>query len=317
MPGKKEELNGALILDKPEGRSSAEVLDDIKWLLRQAGYRRSELPKFGHGGTLDPFATGVLMVLVGYGTRFAEDHLHGMKTYEGILKLGEQTDTGDKTGKVILQDEHPIDLATLQREALAFCQGIYEQIPPMYSAKMHEGKRLYELARKGRIVEREPVACKIEAFQLRSTVVANEVAFTVRCSAGTFIRVLGEDLAKKVGTLGHLKSLRRLASGDKEISRSISWPEVKTWIESGQSWSTMPAFFSIEELLENEFSWECPEDGFPLLKHGNDKLIRLAQGEWLGAMNRVIITYEGKVGAVVERKSLDERWKFRCVLMAV
>jgi tRNA pseudouridine55 synthase len=309
-------LNGALILDKPEGRSSAEVLDDIKWLLRRSGgYRRADLPKFGHGGTLDPFATGVLMVLIGHGTRFAEDHLYGEKTYEGILKLGQQTDTGDITGEIVAEKESKVDFSILKQESPFFCEGVYEQIPPMYSAKSHDGKRLYKLARKGKVVERDPISCKINLFELKETDIENEICFQVRCSAGTFIRVLGEDLAKRCGTFGHLKSLKRVKSGDKNVARSISWSDLKSLIESGESLTTTPAFVSLEELLQDTFSWECPDDGFPLLKHGNSKLLRLAQGEWLAADKRVVITYKGEILAVAEREDLDSRWRFRCVLI--
>jgi tRNA U55 pseudouridine synthase TruB len=128
--------------------------------------------------------------------------------------------------------------------------------------------------------------------------------------------VLGEDLAEKSGTLGHLISLRRVKSGDKNIARSLSYSDLKKMIESDQSLTSTSAFFGLNELLKGAFFWECPEDGFPLLKHGNTKLIRLAQGEWLGAEKRVVVTYKGEVGAVVERQNLDSSWNYRCVLMS-
>jgi tRNA pseudouridine55 synthase len=286
-------------------------------MLRQSGIKRKQLPKFGHGGTLDPFATGVLMVLIGRGTKFAQDFLHGDKTYEACLNVGLATRTGDIEGDLVKEGPRGLPLQRWEQAALEFVNIPYEQVPPMYSAKQMNGQRLYDLARKGKVVERAPVLCDIEELKILSSS-DDELYFRVCCSSGTFVRVLGEDLAAKVGTVGHLKTLRRIASGDKCIERSLTLDEVQDHLNGGECISELSSFYSLEELLCREFRWECPEDAYSMLCHGNDKLLRLVDEQWPKDVQRVVVMYHGKIAAVAERRGQGANsWTYRAVFCSL
>jgi tRNA pseudouridine55 synthase len=184
--------------------------------------------RIGHGGTLDPFATGVLVVLIGEATKIADAYLHSKKTYTGTITLGSQTDTADCTGTLIqslsLPDFTLYSNAAVRWTELAatFVNEPYFQTPPMYSAKKKDGVALYDLARQGIEVERTALLKKIEGFKIYTTANPTELSFRVSCESGTYIRVLAEDLAKKAGTVAHLKTLCRSQSSDCELQNSIS-----------------------------------------------------------------------------------------------
>lgn len=184
--------------------------------------------RIGHGGTLDPFATGVLVVLIGEATKIADAYLHSKKTYTGTITLGSQTDTADCTGTVISSATLPDFCSRSDADhcwaelASTFVTEPYYQIPPMYSAKKKDGVALYDLAREGISIEREPLLKKIESFDVHTTQNPSELNFSVQCESGTYIRVLAEDLAKKAATVAHLKTLCRSQSSDCELQTSIS-----------------------------------------------------------------------------------------------
>jgi tRNA pseudouridine55 synthase len=198
------EVNGILILDKPPGLTSNGALQRVR--------RVFDARKGGHTGSLDPLATGTLPICLGEATKLSAYLLDADKTYEVVVCLGARTDTADSDGKVTETTPVPaLDRATVEAALLKF-RGAIEQIPPMYSALKHQGKRLYELARKGEEVVRQPRVITIHELRLDS-LSETELAITVRCSKGTYVRTLAEDLAEALGTLGHVAALRRTTAG--------------------------------------------------------------------------------------------------------
>jgi tRNA pseudouridine55 synthase len=193
---------GLLLLDKPEGLSSNQALQRAKRLLGAA--------KAGHGGSLDPLATGMLPIFLGAATRLAGYLLDARKTYRVTAKLGQATTTGDAEGAVTADLSHePAPDAASVRTVLAAFTGEIEQIPPMFSALKRDGVPLYRLARSGVVVERAPRRVTIEALTLERYEWPTLI-LTVRCSKGTYVRTLVEDLAKAAGTVAHVAALRRL-----------------------------------------------------------------------------------------------------------
>ena len=196
-------IDGALLLDKPVGLSSNAALQQAKRLFGAA--------KAGHAGTLDPLASGLLVVLFGEATKFAGPLLDADKEYLATLKLGETTDTGDAEGRLLT--ERPVDVSEVQvAAALERFRGEIEQLPPMHSALKHGGVPLYKLARKGKTVERRPRRIEIRELALISYE-PPLARLRVCCSKGTYIRVLAEDIGAALGTGAHLTELRRTRSG--------------------------------------------------------------------------------------------------------
>lgn len=206
--------DGILLVDKPEGCTSADVVRAIK--------RRHRPSSVGHLGTLDPMATGLLPLCIDGGTRIAQFLGAEHKAYTGRIRLGAETDTLDVTGTTVAEAPVPELTAEQIREAAAAFVGHGEQIPPMYSALKKGGKRLYELAREGKEVEREPRAIHVERFEVQPTESRAELDFEVRCSKGTYVRVLAADLGKALGTVASLASLRRTEFGDFRIDEATS-----------------------------------------------------------------------------------------------
>jgi len=205
--------SGILLIDKPAGQTSADVLNKLK--------RCHQFARIGHGGTLDPFATGLLVVLLGEATKIARFLLEGDKIYEAEAILGTETDTGDLTGKVVHSTEAPeISLEKWQSLASGFV-GRIRQTPPAYSAIKVKGKPLYEYARKGQEVEVKSREVHVREFTI-SEVDRERLRFKVSSSGGTYIRVLAADLAKAAKSAAHLHSLRRLGSSSFRVENAIS-----------------------------------------------------------------------------------------------
>ena len=206
-------LQGVIVLDKPSGFTSQEAVSRARASIRTK--------KMGHGGTLDPFATGVLPLLVNSATRIAPLLGSDEKGYEGVMRLGITTDTLDPTGTV--KEEKPIegiDDADIERVALRFV-GDIEQIPPMYSAKKIKGKRLYELARQNLEVERKPKPVTIHELEILGVDLPN-VSFRVLCSSGTYVRVLVSEIGEQLGCGAHLAELVRVQSGRFRLEDAVS-----------------------------------------------------------------------------------------------
>jgi|TARA_B110000495_G_C23007155_1_gene595162 tRNA pseudouridine55 synthase len=197
---------------KPKDFSSFSVVKQVKRITHE---------KVGHSGTLDPFADGVLVLGIGKSTKKLSDIIQYDKTYEGVIKLGEKTDTKDLTGTVISKEKVPnIDGIDFEKISQSFL-GIQMQETPMYSARKVNGVRLYKLARKNISVKRNPK--QIEIKYLECTVIDSDtLQIKVECSSGTYIRVLAEDIAKKIGTIGHLIKLTRTTVGSFSLNDSLT-----------------------------------------------------------------------------------------------
>ena len=204
-------MNGIVIVGKPQGWPSQDVTARLR---RVFGTRR-----IGPGGTLDPMATGVLPVFVGRGTRAVEFFEHAEKTYETVLRLGITTDTEDITGTVLTQQDAFVTGTQLE-EVLTRFRGEILQVPPMYSAIKVNGQKLYDLARKGREVERQPRPVTIHELTLLG-MEADGIRLRVRCSKGTYIRTLCKDIGQALGCGGCMAALRRVAAGEYTIGNSI------------------------------------------------------------------------------------------------
>jgi len=233
-------MDGALIIDKPAGFTSHDVVARVRKIV---GERR-----VGHTGTLDPFATGVLVVLIGKATRVAQFLSGAEKEYEGLIRLGYATDTGDATGRPLASELHAKaqGAQSLPPEeieaAMASLRGEIEQTPPMYSAKKVAGRKLYELARRGEEIERQPVRVAISEFELipfdkgaSPTEVDGTIDLKVRvvCSAGTYIRTLAEVFGSKLGLPAHLAELRRTRAGRFNIQDAFTLEQLADAVQTG------------------------------------------------------------------------------------
>ena len=205
-------LHGVLLLDKPLGLSSNQALQKAKWLLRAE--------KAGHTGTLDPLATGLLPLCFGAATKFSQVSLDANKVYEATLKLGETTRTGDAEGEIL--QTRPVALTREQIDAAcAAFVGEIDQVPPMHSALKHEGRALYDYAREGVEIARAPRRVTIHSIDILDWHDAS-LTIAVRCSKGTYIRTLADDIGERLGCGAHLSALRRTGSGPLQLRDAIS-----------------------------------------------------------------------------------------------
>jgi len=213
----KHQNDGILLIDKTEGESSHDVVRMAKSALK--------IRKVGHAGTLDPFATGLLIILLGQGTKLSPFIMAENKVYSACMRLGIETDTLDPTGRVVKERAVPdLSMEHIRSSAEAFVGNI-EQTPPAYSAVKYNGTRAYKLARRGRKVVLKKR--KVRIFSLRIlSVELPDLRLEVKCSSGTYIRSLAADLGKKLGPGGHLRSLRRLSCGPFDIQRALSSKEM-------------------------------------------------------------------------------------------
>ena len=219
-------VHGVLLLDKPLGGSSNQVLQKAKWLLRAE--------KAGHTGTLDPLASGVLPLCFGAATKFSQIHLDADKSYEATLALGVTTSTADTEGEVLQRRPVDIDGDDVAAVVRQFT-GPITQLPPMYSALKKDGKALYEYARAGIEVERASRAVTIHALEvLALRLDAPEPAIDIRvtCSKGTYIRTLGEDMGEALGCGAHLSALRRVATGNFSAAQCVTLADLEAMDEA-------------------------------------------------------------------------------------
>jgi tRNA pseudouridine55 synthase len=228
-------VHGVLLLDKPIGLSSNQALQKAKWLLRAE--------KAGHTGTLDPLATGVLPLCFGAATKFSQLHLDADKVYETTLRLGVQTSTGDAEGEVV--GERPVTCTVGQVvEVLDRFTGPIRQLPPMHSALKKDGKALYEYARAGIEVEREPREVTIHDLELQDLQLdgdAPRLRLRVACSKGTYIRTLGQDIGETLGCGAHLASLRRVQTGEFDLNQCVTLAQLEALPEAERTSLVQPA----------------------------------------------------------------------------
>ena len=267
-------LNGVVLLDKPVGLTSNQALQWVRRLFAAS--------KGGHTGTLDPFATGVLPLCLGEATKFSADLLNADKTYLATISFGERTDTGDLTGQVTeTTDQRP---TTEQLQViLAQFTGDSEQIPPMYSALKRDGQPLYKLARAGIEVERQPRKIHLQEL-VWSHIQTNEAGrvlkanLSVRCSKGTYIRTLAEDMAIASGSLAHLVALRRMRVGDVSLDGCMTLAQLVSGVANVESQGTVPSDFELvhagllqpaDFLVQNLARLDISEQQSILCRHGN------------------------------------------------
>ncbi|MBD3426059.1 MAG: tRNA pseudouridine(55) synthase TruB [Candidatus Omnitrophica bacterium] len=211
-----QDTAGILIVDKEKGMTSHDVVQAVR--------RRFGIKKVGHAGTLDPNATGVLVLLLGRATKLSSRYSADEKEYLAVMKLGEKTDTGDSCGKIIERAEVRVSPEELSAAARSFIGESY-QTPPMVSAKKVNGKRLYKLARKGLEVKRKPQKIFIEKIEIIESAMPF-ATFSVICSKGTYIRQLAEDIGEKLGCGAHLTELRRTRSGTFTLEGSARYSDL-------------------------------------------------------------------------------------------
>lgn len=234
-------MDGIIIINKEKNYTSNDVVNIVKKITKS---------KVGHTGTLDPNATGVLPLLIGNATKISKYLINHDKEYEVVLQLGIRTETADVEGKVIEEKEVTAEMLNKDNieEKLQQFIGKQEQIPPIYSAIKVNGKKLYEYARRGQEVELKPRQIEIYSIQL---VGINEkekqISFKVKCSKGTYIRSLCEDISKKLGTVGYMKELNRLQVGEFYIKDAVTISEMKEKIEAGN----LESIITIEEIFKN------------------------------------------------------------------
>ena len=233
------DVDGIVLLDKPAGLSSNHALQRVR--------RRLLAAKGGHAGTLDPMATGMLPLCFGHATKACGQLLGSSKCYRATLRLGSATDTGDAEGSVIREAAVPALDRRLVESALAGFVGDREQVPPMYSALKRDGRPLYELARQGIEVVREARHIHIERLQLLA-IETRDVEFEVVCSKGTYVRVLGEEIAAALGSCGHLVALRRVWVEPFSAAGMVSLDEVERPAGEGDSDADRPAWLQPMDL---------------------------------------------------------------------
>jgi tRNA pseudouridine55 synthase len=231
-------LDGVLLLDKPVGPSSSAVLQAVKRLLNA--------DKAGHAGTLDPLASGLLPLLFGEATKFAQFGLDSIKEYRAEVRLGLSTDTGDAEGQVLEQLPVNVNEAGLT-QALTRFRGAIEQVPPMYSALKRAGQPLYELARAGQTVERAARHVTVHELELLGRT-GEVLSLRIKCSKGTYVRQLAVDLGLALGTVAHLSALRRTAVAGFRLDRAVTLDDLQALGEKSRLAWLLPPDSLLEEL---------------------------------------------------------------------
>ncbi len=230
-------ISGVFLLNKPLGISSNGALQKVRWLFRAQ--------KAGHTGALDPLASGFLPICLGEATKFSHYLLDSTKRYQTTVKLGNSTTTGDVEGEVFLEKEVPELTEEKIKEALDKFVGDIQQVPPMYSALKKDGRPLYELARQGIEIEREARPIHIFAIELLSYT-NDSITLDITCSKGTYIRVLGEDIAQALNTYGHLTYLHRIQTGQFELIPTYTIEYLESLTEMEREALLLPVYAPID-----------------------------------------------------------------------
>lgn len=283
-------MDGFLIVDKPAGMTSHDVVARVRRILGQR--------KVGHTGTLDPFATGVLPVALGEGTKAIPFLDESRKEYHAVMRLGEATDTQDLTGQVISQGDWrqltPDGIEAVTR----FFVGAISQVPPMFSALKRDGVPLYKLARQGAEVERQPRNIDIFSLVLQRTELP-DVAFSVVCSRGTYVRTLAADMGERLGCGAHLRELRRTRSGPFAIEDAVTLERLADAAVSGE----------VQSLVVSPLEALSPLPEFPLTERGAAKVGNgivpdagdlESGGDMALSGGRVLLSWRGRLVAVAE-----------------
>jgi tRNA pseudouridine55 synthase len=297
-------MDGLLVIDKRAGCTSHDVVAEVRRILRE--------PSVGHTGTLDPFATGVLVLLVGRATRLAQFLKDNEKEYEAVIRLGFATDTGDIAGTPVEETRRePILNESEIEPAIRSLRGEMDQVPPMYSAKKKGGRKLYELARRGLVVERAPVRVCIHEFEPIKRGGAllkdnrdgtRDLKVRVVCSAGTYIRTLAEEFGKRLGTSAHLAELRRTRAGEFGLDVAASLEELKLSVDE-ESIGTI--LRSPDAALSRMPFVHLTADEERRARHGQD--LRTAEATWPDGTEMRMLDQQGNligVGYFDEKKQV-------------
>lgn len=267
-------MDGILVINKEKDYTSHDVVAKLRGILH--------MKKIGHTGTLDPQAEGVLPVALGKGTRLVELLTEKKKTYRAVLRLGVTTDTQDMTGTVLEQKEVRVSHEEVQEAAKSFL-GRQMQVPPMYSAVKVNGKKLYELAREGQVIERAPRP--VEFYEIHvEKIDLPLVTLQVTCSKGTYIRTLCHDMGERLGCGGAMEELLRMASGNFTLEESYTLGEVEAFVQEG---SIEEKVISIEDVLSEYPCVSCMPLGDRLLLNGNPLAENLVQNTSRGETLRM------------------------------
>jgi tRNA pseudouridine55 synthase len=283
-------IDGFLVVDKPSGITSHDVVSILRRTLKQK--------KIGHTGTLDPFATGVLPIALGEGTKAIPFLDESLKEYQAVMKLGISTDTLDYTGNIVAQkDPSELTPEEIKTVIAGFCGNI-SQLPPMFSAIKQGGVPLYKLARKGETVERMKREVVIHSLHI-DKIALPEITFTVRCSRGTYVRTLADDIGAALGVGGHLTGLRRTASGFFTLADSLTLDELAS---ADLVKLLVQRFISIRKALAHLGEIHLTESGCQRVRNGINPAradFELLSGQ-LHDAGKVKLLYDGELQAVCD-----------------
>jgi tRNA pseudouridine55 synthase len=305
-------MDGILIIDKPAGFTSHDVVAKARRILKER--------RIGHTGTLDPFATGVLVLLIGRATRLSQFITAADKEYEATIRLGFATDTGDRDGAPLssLEGSQNLNWSTAQiRDALNSLTGNIQQLPPMYSAKKRGGQKLYELARRGVEVERDPINVTVQVFEPAagdSVLTRNEdgtvdLRVRVNCSSGTYVRVLAEDFGKALGVGAHLSSLRRTRSGQFSLKEANTLDHLQQIVDEGALGTILLKPEAALSMMP--FAHLSDEDAS---RARNGVAVRYANAEWIDGEDVGILDSKNRLIGVGRFDSLQESVRPRVIL---
>jgi tRNA pseudouridine55 synthase len=295
-------IDGVLVIDKPAGPTSFEVVREVRSFLK--------VNKAGHTGTLDPMATGVLPICVGSATRVAGLISEGRKSYDAIVRLGVVTDTQDAAGNKLSESPVPTLSNLLLETTLSRFRGKLLQIPPMYSAVKIGGRRLYGLAREGKEVPREPRPVEVHELKLRDFS-SNELTLSLTCSKGFYARTLAHDIGAALGCGAHLRALRRTASGPFTLQQAISLVELRALVEPDRA-------TALKRLEDKLVPISKALEDWPAISVSAEDAQRVAHGvpiEFAAASGQVrVLGPEGRLLAIAE-VGAGSRLKYRRVLV--
>ena len=306
-------MDGVLVIDKAAGMTSHDVVAQARRILHER--------RIGHTGTLDPFATGVLVIVLGQATRLSQFLTGVDKEYEAIIRLGYSTDTGDRTGNPIPGPQPDASNFTEQKieDALQSLRGDIDQIPPMYSAKKIEGRKLYELARRGETVDRQPIqVCIYDFAAIRpdGQLIKNNLDGTfdfharVSCSSGTYVRTLAEDFGKRLYVGAHLAELRRTRVGDFPIAQAITLDELKLHFgEESIGTVLLPMAAALSRLPFVHLS------GQDVRRANHGREVSVAESQWADGENVTMYDADERVIAVARYDAGAKSLHPRVVLM--
>lgn len=307
-----QSADGILIIDKPAGLTSHDVVARVRRVMRTR--------RVGHTGTLDPFATGVLVVCVNRATRLVQFLMGDDKEYVATMRLGFATDTGDLTGQAIgeIADARALTVEVVEA-AMNHFRGRILQRPPMYSAKKVGGKKLYELARRGEEIERAPVEVEIKTLELYAplttveagSALTRDFTFRVVCTAGTYIRTLAEEIGARLGVGAHLVALRRTRAGDCSLTGALTLDQLQAEVEAGREVLTsLRAAVALPEIEIDEAERKAISQGRSLWRAD------LETGIFFSGQRAKLCAPDGELAAIAEFDAQNRCWQPRIVFVS-